>query len=111
MDNEFDALTRTPWWRDPEVQKLYAIGVTAPDGTIFMDGQKDGWMLEGLFLTEAEAIANITHDAQFVTPVPIGIRTGTAIPDGFWWPLRQTKEQAQDMIDQHRKECSHGSKE
>lgn len=80
---------------------LYAVGqaLAVPPIT---GGQTDSWMLEGLFLTEEEAVANCIKDDFFVVPVPVGQLTGSEIPDGLFWPRLQSKAEGQARIDAYR---------
>jgi hypothetical protein len=91
------------WWDDPSVKRLYAVG-QAFTGKSADGAQEDGWMVEGLFETEPEAIANCTNDVYFVVPVPIGMMMGLEIPDGAFWPRLQTKEEGQKRIDEYRQQ-------
>lgn len=89
------------WWNDPNVKRMYAVGQSFIGKAI--DGQLDGWMLEGVFLTEQEAIDNCTNDDYFVAPIPIGIMTGIELPDGMYWPRLQSKEEGQARIEAFRR--------
>jgi hypothetical protein len=92
------------WWESPKVDIIFAVGVSFL-GTA-ADGQVNGWMLEGLFETEEEAVKHCVNDMHFVCPVPIGIMIGKDLPDGIYWPLCQTKEQGQETLDKYRKNKS-----
>lgn len=89
------------WWENPEIKKMYAVGQGFTGTAI--DGQKNGWMMEGLFETEAEAVEHCTDDDYFVVPVPVGIMTGTDLPDGIWWPRLQSKEEGLARLEKYRK--------
>lgn len=91
----------TEWWLNHSINKMYAVGVAVTGDII--DGQKDGWMLEGLFTTEEEAVANCLNDDHFVVSIPVGIMTGREIPDGMYWPRLQSKEEGQRRIEEFRK--------
>ena len=90
-----------PWWESVHIERLYAIGQGFTGKAV--DGQKDGWMLEGLFKTEKEAIENCKNDDFFVVPVPIGFIMGTDMPDGLFWPRLQSKEEGQARLEAFRK--------
>ena len=90
------------WWENPEIKRMYAVGQAFTG--IAADGQKDGWMLEGLFETEQEAIDNCLNDDFFVTPVPVGLITGTECPDGMFWPRLQSREEGQARLIKFRLE-------
>lgn len=88
------------WWENPEIKKMYAVGQAFTGKA--QDGQKDGWMLEGLFETEQEAIDHCTVDEYAVFPLPVGIMTGMALPDGMFWPRLQSKEEGQERLEKFR---------
>lgn len=88
------------WWNDLNVEVMYAVGV--PYVGVAADGQEDGWMLEGLFKTEEEAVEHCLDKNHFVVSVPVGMMTGREIPDGMYWPLLQTKEEGQARIELYR---------
>ena len=67
-----------------------------------IDGQKDGWMLEGVFLTEQEAIDNCTNSDWFVVPIPVGKLMGNELPDSIWWPKLQSKEEGLARLEKYR---------
>lgn len=90
------------WWEDPNIKKMFAVGQSFIGEAV--DGQKDGWMLEGLFETEQEAVGHCICDDYFVTPIPVGVMAGSALPDGMWWPRLQSKEEGQLRIEQFRKD-------
>ncbi len=89
-------------WKDQNIKKLYVIGVASVAG-VSMDGQKEGWMLEGLFDTEQEAVDHCACDDHFVAPVPVGVMVGEALPDGMWWPRLQSKEEGQARLEAFRR--------
>jgi len=93
-------MSELKWWNDPEVKKMYAVGQNMRG--VADDGQVNGWMLEGLFETEQEAVEHCLNDCYFVVPVPIGLMTGTQLPDGIWWPRLQTKEEGQVELELFR---------
>lgn len=93
-------MTTTKWWDDPEVEKLYCVGQAFTG--IAADGQKDGWMLEGIFKTEEEAILHCASDNHFISPVPVGMMIGKEIPDGVFWPKLQKKEDGLERARKHR---------
>jgi len=85
------------WWNDLNVKKMYAVGQSFDGKSI--DGDQVGcWMMEGIFETEQEAIKHCTKDDWFVVPVPVGMLTGYAIPDGMFWPNLQSKEEGLERI-------------
>ena len=93
-------MSELKWWNDPEVKKMYAVGQNIT-GTAD-DGQINGWMLEGLFDTEQEAVEHCTEDYLFVVVLPVGRMTGTELPDGTYYPLLQSKEEGQALLDEMR---------
>jgi len=89
------------WWENPEIRKMYAVGQHV--NGIADDGQVNGWMLEGLFETEEEAVEHCTENYLFIVPIPVGMMTGIKVPDGLWWPRLQTKEEGQARLDEARR--------
>ena len=89
------------WWNDNNIKKMYAVGQSFI-GKSIAGQQVDGWMCEGIFETEQEAIDNCIIDDYFVTPLPVGMLTGTALPDGMFWPKLQTKEEGQERMNKFR---------
>lgn len=90
------------WWEDPNVKLLFAVG-QAFTGTA-IDGQIDGWMLEGIFETEMEAVRHCTEYDYFVIPIPVGMMTGRDLPDGIYWPRLQSKKEGQARVEEYRKQ-------
>lgn len=88
------------WWNNPNIKKFYGVGQCVKG--IADDGQDGCWMLEGLFETEDEAIMYCTEPYHFVVPLPLGMMIGLEIPDGMFWPLLETKEEGQKIINESR---------
>lgn len=91
------------WWDDESIEKMWVVA-QAIDG-MSMGGQIGGWMPEGLFKTQEEAIKaceEIGNVAFCVSPLPIGILCGTGTPDGLFFPLQQTKEEGLAIVQDYR---------
>jgi hypothetical protein len=92
------------WWIDDSIEKMWV--VAQPMDGRFLDGQVGGWMPEGLYKTEEEALAackQIGNPGFAIAPIPVGILCGTETPDGMYFPLQQTREEGLQAIRAYRK--------
>ena len=69
--------------------KIWVIGQA-----LMINGTTAGWMLEGVFMTEAEAVAAVISEDEFVAVVAVGERLPERAMDAekLYWPKLETWE-------------------